>query len=334
MASAAHDAPCILIVTETEPASEAIASRFSDLGFGDLSLAWSREKAIELAIGRAPNLAVVGLGPDDDAFGLEMASLLGDCCGLPVVFLVDRVDRERLRRIGRPGVRGCIPTMGDNDVLLAGLDMALGHDGGGPGDEQTLRRSLDHLRRTLEQTVNALAVTSEKRDPFTAGHQQRVSRLAEAIAAELGLSEISREGVRMAGLVHDIGKIHVPSEILAKTESLSALELRIVRGHCQVGYEILKDIPFPWPVARMVLEHHERMDGSGYPSGLRGRDCLQESRILAVADVVEAMTSHRPYRAAHSLEQALEELATRRIERYDPDVVDACTLVCMRGGCL
>lgn len=334
MARTAHDDPRILIVADGDQAGEAILSRLSRLGFGDLALAATREKALELAIGRAPNLALVGIEAPDEPFGLEMASLLGDCCGLPVVFLADRVDRDRLRRVGQTGIRGCIPASGGNEVLLAGLDMALRHDGSGPSDEQTLRHSLDHMRRTLEQTVNALAVTSEKRDPFTAGHQQRVSQLAEAIAVELGLPEISRDGVRMAGLVHDIGKIHVPSEILAKTEALSALELRIVQGHSQVGYEILKDIPFPWPVARMVLEHHERLDGSGYPSGLRGTACLPESRILAVADVVEAMTAHRPYRAAYSLEQALEELTSGRGERYDPDVVDGCLLVCRKGNCM
>ncbi len=190
--------------------------------------------------------------------------------------------------------------------------------------EEALSQSLAKLRHTLDETVNALTVTSEKRDPFTAGHQERVSRLAVAIAAELGLPEEAREGVRVAGLVHDIGKIHVPSEILAKPEALSDMEMGIVKHHCEVGREILQNIPFPWPVARMVLEHHERLDGSGYPAGLVGNAALVESRILAVADVVEAMNAHRPYRAALGLARALEELRTFRGALYDPDVVDAC----------
>ncbi|HML60297.1 MAG TPA: response regulator [Solidesulfovibrio sp.] len=197
--------------------------------------------------------------------------------------------------------------------------------------EQALRESVVGLRRTLEETVNALTVTSETRDPFTAGHQERVSRLASALAARLGCDADACEGIRVAGLVHDIGKIHVPSEILAKPQSLTPIEIGIVRDHSRVGYEILKDIPFPWPVARMVLEHHERMDGSGYPGGLSGEALLQGSRILAVADVAEAMTSHRPYRAAFPLAAMLDELRLGRGMRYDADVVDACLDVLTDG---
>ncbi len=199
------------------------------------------------------------------------------------------------------------------------------------GVEQALRESVAGLRRALEETVNALTVTSETRDPFTAGHQERVSRLAVAVADALGLDAEAMEGVRVAGLVHDIGKIHVPSEILAKPEALSPIEMGIVREHSQAGYAILRNIPFPWPVARMVLEHHERLDGSGYPHGL-GEETLVVSRILAVADVVEAMTSHRPYRAACGLEAALDELRLGRGTRYDADVVEACRRVFEGGG--
>ena len=190
--------------------------------------------------------------------------------------------------------------------------------------EQALRDSVANLRCALAETVNALTVTSEKRDPFTAGHQQRVACLAAALAGQLGLSEEECEGVRVAGLVHDIGKIHVPTEILAKPEALNAMEMGIVHDHCAVGHEILKDIPFPWPVARMVLEHHERMDGSGYPHKLGPGQTLLASRILAVADVVEAMNSHRPYRAAPGREASLAEIRCGRGRRYDPEVVDAC----------
>jgi putative nucleotidyltransferase with HDIG domain/PAS domain S-box-containing protein len=198
--------------------------------------------------------------------------------------------------------------------------------------EQALRESVVGLRRTLKETVNALTVTSETRDPFTAGHQERVSRLASALAARLGCDPDACEGIRVAGLVHDIGKIHVPSEILAKPQSLTPLEIGIMRDHSRVGYEILKDIPFPWPVARMVLEHHERMDGSGYPDGLAGEAQLQGSRILAVADVAEAMTSHRPYRAAFPLLAVLDELRHGRGVRYDAAVVDACLDVLTDGA--
>ena len=190
--------------------------------------------------------------------------------------------------------------------------------------ERALRESVANLQCALAETVNALTVTSEKRDPFTAGHQQRVSHLAAALAARLGLSEAQQEGLRVAGLVHDIGKIHVPTEILAKPGALNAMEMGLVRHHSTVGHEILKDIPFSWPVARIVLEHHERQDGSGYPSGLGRDETLLASRILAVADVVEAMNSHRPYRAAPGRAAALDELRAGRDRLYDADVVDAC----------
>ena len=198
--------------------------------------------------------------------------------------------------------------------------------------EQALRDSVANLRCALAEAVNALTVTSEKRDPFTAGHQQRVSHLAAALAARLGLSEEACEGVRVAGLVHDIGKIHVPAEILAKPEALNAMEMGIVHDHSAVGYEILKNIPFPWPVARMVLEHHERMDGSGYPGHLGPDAVLLASRILALADVVEAMNSHRPYRAAPGREASLAEIRSGRGRLYDPDVVDCCLELFLREG--
>jgi PAS domain S-box-containing protein/putative nucleotidyltransferase with HDIG domain len=190
--------------------------------------------------------------------------------------------------------------------------------------EQALRETLSNLRDTLEQTVNALAVTSEKRDPYTAGHQERVSKLATAIADFLGLAEDVKEGIRVAGLLHDIGKIYVPAEILSKPAALTTMEMGIMKGHSEVGFDILKDISFPWPVARIVREHHERLDGGGYPSGLSGEDILLESRILCVADVVEAMSSHRPYRPALGLEKALDEISLNRGRLYDGRVVDAC----------
>uniref|UniRef100_B8DLN2 Putative PAS/PAC sensor protein n=1 Tax=Nitratidesulfovibrio vulgaris (strain DSM 19637 / Miyazaki F) TaxID=883 RepID=B8DLN2_NITV9 len=190
--------------------------------------------------------------------------------------------------------------------------------------EAALRRSVEDLRRTLRQTVSALATASEKRDPYTAGHQARVAELAHAMAVRLGLSGERLEGLRVAGMLHDIGKIHIPAEILAKPTRLSDLEMGIMRTHSQVGYDILKEIEFPWPVAQIVLQHHERLDGTGYPNALSGDDVLPEARILAVADVVEAMSSHRPYRASLGLGPALAEIAAGRGTRYDRNVVDVC----------
>jgi len=196
--------------------------------------------------------------------------------------------------------------------------------------EQALGEGYEKLQRSLEGTIQAMARVVEARDPYTAGHQRRVSQLACAIAEEMGLSEEQIRGIHMAGLIHDIGKIHVPSEILAYPDRLSAAEFNIIQTHPQVGYEILKAIEFPWPIAQIVLQHHERMDGSGYPQGLSGEDILLEARILGVADVVEAMSSHRPYRPAHGVDKALLEILQNRGRLYDPGVVDACSALFVR----
>lgn len=193
--------------------------------------------------------------------------------------------------------------------------------------KEVLHQSVNSLRRTLDETVAALTMTTEKRDPYTSGHQQRVAKLASAVAVKMGLQDDRTKGVHVAGLLHDIGKIYVPAEILSKPARLSDMEMSIMRTHSEVGYDILKHISFPWPVAQMVLQHHERIDGSGYPGGLKDRDILLESKILMVADVVEAMSSHRPYRAALGLDLALEEVVSKKGRWYDVDVVEACLLL-------
>ncbi|MDD4091927.1 MAG: PAS domain S-box protein, partial [Smithellaceae bacterium] len=190
--------------------------------------------------------------------------------------------------------------------------------------EEALSRSFARLRDALAATVGATAMIVETRDPYTAGHQRRVADLGRAIAVEMQLTDEQIEGIHMAGMVHDLGKISVPSEILSKPTMLTDLESRLIKTHSQAGYDILKDIEFPWPIARIVLEHHERMDGSGYPNGLKGAQLLPESRILSVADVVEAMASHRPYRPGLGIEAALDEIEANRGILYDPLVVDAC----------
>ena len=179
----------------------------------------------------------------------------------------------------------------------------------------------------MEGTVQAMAYTIETRDPYTAGHQRRVTILACAICEVMGLSENQMEGVRLAGGLHDIGKIYVPAEILAKPGKITEVEYNIIKTHPQVGYDILKPIEFPWPIAEFVLQHHERMDGSGYPAGLKANEIHIEAKVLAVADVIEAMATHRPYRPALTIEAALDEIASNRGTLYDKQVVDACLQV-------
>ncbi|MDD5311886.1 MAG: HD domain-containing protein [Dehalococcoidia bacterium] len=190
--------------------------------------------------------------------------------------------------------------------------------------EEELKQSSQKLRRAMEGTIQSMALTSETRDPYTAGHQNRVSRLACAIGREMGLPENQIEGIRVSGTLHDIGKIYVPAEILSKPGKLRQNEINLLRDHAEVGYELLQNIEFAWPVAEIVYQHHERMDGSGYPRGLKGDQIMLEARIMCVADVVEAMASHRPYRPAFSIEKALLEILQKRDLLYDGKVVDAC----------
>lgn len=180
------------------------------------------------------------------------------------------------------------------------------------------------LQQVVDGTIRALGMTTETRDPYTAGHQRRVTELAVAIAKRLQLDPEIVDGTRIAGLMHDIGKLAIPAEILSKPSALSALEFSLIQSHSQAGYDILETITFPWPIAQIVLQHHERMDGSGYPNGIRGENIQIEARILAVADTVEAMASHRPYRPSLGIDRALEEIEKSRGSKFDSTIVDAC----------
>lgn len=198
--------------------------------------------------------------------------------------------------------------------------------------EEERQRSAERLQSRLVETIEAMGLAVEKRDPYTAGHQRRVANLVEAIACELGLDKERIEGMRLGATIHDIGKIFVPAEILNRPGQLSKIEYAIVLTHPEAGYDIVKGIEFPWPVADMILQHHERLDGSGYPRGLKGDQINREARILAVADVVEAIASHRPYRPSLGLKAALTEITANRGTLYDPEVVDACIRVLKARG--
>jgi putative nucleotidyltransferase with HDIG domain len=198
--------------------------------------------------------------------------------------------------------------------------------------EQNLEESVDRLYKTLNDAVVTMGAIVEMKDPYTAGHQLQVARLAAAIAQEMGLPESQVNIIRTTATIHDIGKIYIPSDILAKPGKLGALEISIIRTHAQGSYDILKNIDFGGPVAQIALQHHERMDGSGYPHGLKGNETMLEAKILAVSDVVEAMASHRPYRPSLGIDKALEEIKQNRGTLYDPIVVDTCLKIFSRDG--
>lgn len=197
-----------------------------------------------------------------------------------------------------------------------------------------LQESQEYQRKTLVDFITTLGATVELRDPYTAGHQRRVADLAGAIARGLEWPQEQIEGLYLASVVHDFGKIRVPTEILCKPGRLKELEFRLVQEHSKTGYDILQSIVFPWPIAQTVYQHHERLDGSGYPQGLHGPDILPEAKVLAVADVVEAMMSHRPYRASLGPEAALQEIEAHRGVLYEPAVVDVCVRLFREQGYL
>ncbi|MCK9195563.1 MAG: PAS domain S-box protein [Syntrophales bacterium] len=190
--------------------------------------------------------------------------------------------------------------------------------------EEELQQTLDSLRKAVSTTIQVMVSAIEVRDPYTAGHQTRVAKLAQAIAAEMGFPQEKIDGVRLAGSIHDIGKLSVPAEILSKPTKLTKIEFSLIQEHVQRGFEILKDVESPWPLAEIVLQHHERKDGSGYPRNLKGDEIMMEARILSVADVTESMASHRPYRAGLGIDAALEEIENNRGILYDAEVVDTC----------
>jgi len=190
-----------------------------------------------------------------------------------------------------------------------------------------LEESYQKLQKAIAGNIQLMATTVEIRDPYTAGHQRRVADLARAIAVEMELPKDQIEGIYMAGVIHDVGKISVPSEILSKPGELTEMEFSLIQTHPQVGYDILKEIEFPWPISQIVYQHHERMDGNGYPQGLKGKNILLEARIMCVADVVEAMASHRPYRPSLGIDIALQEIEKHSGTLYDESVVNACTKV-------
>ncbi len=199
-------------------------------------------------------------------------------------------------------------------------------------DITTRKNSEQELRQALEKMIGVLAELVERRDPYTAGHQRKVARLSRAVALEMGLDDERADRIAMAGAIHDIGKISIPAEVLSRPGKLSPIEMELVRQHPRQGYEILKDVQTRWPLAEMVHQHHERLDGSGYPRGLKNGDILLEAHILGVADVVEAMESYRPYRPSLGIDAALEEIESKKGLLYDPEVVDACSRLFREKG--
>ena len=310
----------ILVVEDERIVGEDIKVRLQKLGYAVPSIVRSGEEAIEKAKTMCPDLILMDIVLDGEMDGVEAASQIKSLYGIPVVYLTAYADPNTLERAKITEPFGYIVKPFENRDLHITIDIGLHKH----RMEKKLRETEERLRSTLEDTIKALSSAVELRDPYTAGHQRRVSDLSCAIASELGLSPDQIQGIRLAGLVHDVGKIRIPAEILSWPNQLSDIDFNLIKAHPQAGYEIMKTINFPYPVARIVLQHHERIDGSGYPGGLQEVQILVEARILAVADVVEAIASHRPYRAALGITHALDEISKNSGSLFDPRAVDAC----------
>jgi len=265
--------------------------------------------------------------------GMEALALVQEAQDAPVVFVSGAVGEAAAVAAMKAGAQDFI--LKDNlsrfvPAVERELREAVVRRHASEADED-LRRTVDLQARTVQGAISTLAYLAEKRDPYTAGHQRRVTELAAAMADTMGIDGARRRLIVAAGTLHDLGKTAVPTEILTKPGRLTSAEFALIRAHPRTGFEILSGIEFPWPVAEVVLQHHERLDGTGYPDGLSGDRIKMEARILAVADVVEAMSSHRPYRPALGLDQALNEILDRRGTVYDSDAADACAAAFAAG---
>lgn len=303
----------ILIVEDETMIAKDIESKLKNLGYEFFPVVRSGEEAVEKAGELSPDLILMDIILDGKMDGIKAAGQIRARFNIPVVYLTAYADDSILDRAKVTEPFGyMIKPFAERDLHTT-IEMAI-----------YKHKSTEKLLSSMESTINALAMTLEMRDPYTAGHQKRVAELAEAIALEMNCSDEKVKGVRFSALIHDIGKIHVPAEILSKPGKLMEAEFEMIKLHPRAGHDILRKIDFPWPVAEIVHQHHERLDGSGYPRGLKGNNILLQARIIAVADTVEAMSAHRPYRPAKGIEEALEEISTQRGAHYDPDVVDAC----------
>ncbi|TAL31341.1 MAG: response regulator [Spirochaetes bacterium] len=310
----------ILVVEDEAIVSMEIKYMIESMGYEVAGSASNGDDAVKLAGKLGPDLILMDILLQGDRDGIDTAEEIRKDYSIPIIYVTAFADDSTLQRAKITSPYGYVIKPIQYKELNTAIEIALYKHRA----DMQLQQHIEKLHKTIEGIINAMAKTVEIRDPYTAGHQRRVARLAKLISERLGLSEAEIDGVYMASMIHDIGKLSIPSEILSKPGKLSETEFNILKIHPESGHEILKNIEFPWPIAEMVLQHHERLNGSGYPQGLTGDKMLAGARVMVVSDVVEAMASHRPYRAALGVGRALEEITQNRGILYDPIVVDAC----------
>jgi len=314
-----------ILIVDDDRAIREVLQRGIELARYDCLIAESGEKALEILREEKIDVVITDIKmPGMD--GIELAEKIRNGFDSDIIIMTGFVEDFTYEKVIRQGASDFIQKPIGLKELIVRLERVLFARHIMAEKNQAVedqKRSLEKLQRTMNGFVQAMSLTVETRDPYTAGHQRRVAELACAIAHEMHIPEDMITGIRLAAIIHDLGKINVPAEILNKPGRLTDLEFGIIKTHSQVGYDILKEIEFPWPIAEIVLQHHERLNGSGYPQGLPGNEIHLESKILAVADVVEAIASHRPYRPAFGIDIAIEEISKYRNVLYDNDVMDA-----------
>ena len=310
----------ILVVEDEGVVVLDIQKRLQALGYGVSGIATSGEEAMEMIRRNPPDLVLMDIQLCGRMDGVDTAGQILASFHIPVVYLTAYADPETLERAKITGPFGYILKPFDTKDLRVAVEMALYKH----GIDQALRENHARLERSLKGTIDAIAAIIELRGPFLSGYHQRVLRLTAVIAEEMGLSDSRVEGLRLTASIYDIGLVQMPAEILMNVGRLEGMKLDIYRTYPRIGYDILNKVEFPWPIAETVLQHRECFDGSGFPMGLKGGDILLEARILAVADAVASITSHRTYRPALEMNKALEEMTNHKGILYDPEVVEAC----------
>ncbi len=317
-----------VLYVEDEDLVRASLSRFMQRRFDRVDTASNGEEGLEKFKTNSYDVVVTDVRmPIMD--GLEMAGHIKKIStDIPVIVVTAYNETDYFMRAIEIGIDRYVRKPVDtNELIDAIVKSSQVHF-----QQQALEKERKHVTELLEQTVETLARAIEKRDPYTDGHQKRVALLAIAIADEMGLPQTKIDSIRLAALIHDVGKINVPSELLSRPGTLSDIEFEIIKEHSRSGFDILGNIKFPWPIAKIVLQHHEKLDGSGYPQGIKGDEILLEALIVGVADIVEAMSSHRPYRASLGMESAINEITAGRGKLFPEEVVDACLRVLKRDS--
>ncbi len=312
----------VLYVEDEEEVREALA-RYLRRRFAKVDTAENGEEGLEKFKQNHYDIVITDVRmPIMD--GLEMAKKIKEITeDMPVIVVTAFNETDYFLRAIEIGIDRYVKKPVDTDALFEAIYKGTRVH----FQQKTIEQGRKHMLDLLEQTVATLARAIEMRDPYTDGHQKRVAYLSVAIAEELNLQEDSIRGIRLAALIHDIGKINIPLEILSRPGKLDATEFELIKRHPAAGYDVVGDINFPWPIRQIILEHHEKYNGTGYPNGLKGEEILLEARIICVADVVEAMASHRPYRPGLGMDAAIAEIKANSGTLFDPTVVEACIKV-------